>query len=118
MRTSFVRYGYRKCEIHARVSSQTPAHGNTKNETRHENRGRRQKRRVNIERSMTCRDKKCPDGLAVTRAYVPKGLPLPEEVYELPNPIKNYSSVLCGLRETKAASATVVMALLNLPCTL
>ena len=39
-----------------------------------------------------------------------------KESYDRDIPIKYYSSVSAGLRETKAASATVVMALLNLPC--
>ena len=40
-RASSIQYGYRKWGTHARVFSQTPAHGNSKIEIRQWNRGRR-----------------------------------------------------------------------------
>ena len=36
-----LKYGYRKWGTHARVFSQTPAHGNSKIEIRQSNRGRK-----------------------------------------------------------------------------
>ena len=48
--SKFIQYGYRKCGTHARVLSETLAHGNNKNDDKDkEEEGK--KRSVNIERS-------------------------------------------------------------------
>ena len=44
-KVSTIQYGYRKCGNHARLFSQTLAHGNSKNEIRQMNRGRGQEER-------------------------------------------------------------------------
>ena len=51
-RASSIQYGYNKWGTHARVFSQTPAHGNSKIEIRQSNRGRRGEQ-LNVERSTT-----------------------------------------------------------------
>ena len=64
--------------------SQTPAHGDSKNEMRQRKGGSRKTRRTNMG-SREGTKKKSPDGLTVARAYRPPGSLSHELVDELPN---------------------------------
>ena len=59
-RESTLQNGYRKCGTHARVFSQTLAHGNSKNDTDIETEEEGKKRRLNMERSTAIRKKDVP----------------------------------------------------------
>ena len=59
-----MQYGYRTWGTHARVFSETLAHGNSKNEIRQETDGDGKKRGVSMERSKAGTNKRSPDGLS------------------------------------------------------
>ena len=71
---------YRKCGTHARVSSPTLAHGNSKNDKDKDEVGESKKRivntvkrRVNMEENTTTRNKEASNGLSIVRAHHPPG---------------------------------------------